>query len=247
MAESLLLRRWVAPALALFLLGQAPLWGQVQSGPGVQERPESQGEPDPGIATTIDAIRVGRTPERTRVVFDLNAAPRVNLFDLAAPDRLVIDFQGASARLPTAPDFADTPVLRLRSARRNAEDLRVVFDLANPPPRYKYFTLPPDGGRGYRLVVDLYAQEAKESQERAGEAIADTGAAGAAMIDDAAGPSGLTSRATPPTLVMLATRRSSALPRASARPLPGLLRTHRLTMRRRVRVPPRPRVATAEP
>ncbi|MEQ8514063.1 MAG: AMIN domain-containing protein, partial [Chromatocurvus sp.] len=101
------------------------------------------------------------------VVFDLDAQPRVTLFDLSSPDRLVIDFSDAAATMPASPDFADTPVQRLRSARRNIEDLRVVLDLAQSLPRYRYFTLPPEAGRGHRLVVDLYGEMSTDLESEA--------------------------------------------------------------------------------
>jgi len=111
----------------------------------------------------IDAIRVYKSPEKTRVVFDLDQPAKYNIFTLSDPLRLVIDFTSAQLRsevsnqkyLGTLPE---RPISAVRSAvKNNGEDVRIVLDL-NAEVQTNYFTLKPVIGRGHRLVVDLYGK-----------------------------------------------------------------------------------------
>jgi N-acetylmuramoyl-L-alanine amidase len=93
-------------------------------------------------------------PFSTRIVLDLDRAASHKLFELADPNRIVIDLPGMAAssalRLPV-------PKGRVRSVRTGAQpggELRVVLDLTAASDS-KTFLLPPEGGAGHRLVIDL--------------------------------------------------------------------------------------------
>lgn len=109
-------------------------------------------------ASDVRSVRLWRAPDNTRLVFDLSGPVQHNLFTLTAPDRIVIDVNGA--KLATSLDqlaLQNTPIKGLRSAQRNEDNLRVVIDLtAGVTP--KSFTLEPNQQYGHRLVVDLYDQ-----------------------------------------------------------------------------------------
>ena len=106
--------------------------------------------------TQIEGVRMWRSPESTRLVFDLSGTVEHKIFSLDNPRRLVIDIQGAVIK--TGLDklsLKDTPVDRVRSAAKKGGDLRIVLDLQQQvSPRS--FTLPPNGQYGHRLVVDLH-------------------------------------------------------------------------------------------
>jgi N-acetylmuramoyl-L-alanine amidase len=111
-------------------------------------------------ATEIRSVRLWRAPDNTRLVFDLSGPVQHSVFTLAAPNRIVIDVNGA--QLSTKLDqlsLSNTPITGVRSAQRSPTDLRLVLDLsATVTP--KSFTLAPNQQYGHRLVVDLFDQEA---------------------------------------------------------------------------------------
>ena len=112
-------------------------------------------------AADIDGVRLWRAPDHTRVVLDLSDTATFNYFTLKNPDRVVVDIQGAKfkAKLNDL-DFSRSPVKKIRVAKRNKQDLRLVFDLSvavKPKP----FLLAANQQYGNRLVIDLYDREAK--------------------------------------------------------------------------------------
>ena len=111
-------------------------------------------------ATEIRSVRLWRAPDNTRLVFDLSGPVQHSVFTLAAPNRIVIDVNGA--QLATRLDqlsLSNTPITGVRSAQRSPTDLRLVLDLsAGVTP--KSFTLAPNQQYGHRLVVDLFDQDA---------------------------------------------------------------------------------------
>ncbi|HIG41295.1 MAG: N-acetylmuramoyl-L-alanine amidase [bacterium] len=108
---------------------------------------------------SIDSVRVRQSPERTRIVFDLSTPVEHKILTLANPLRLVIDIEGA--QLDTVFDqieLGDTPILKMRSAARGKNDLRVVLDLSDQV-KPRSFILKPILQYGDRLVVDLYTAD----------------------------------------------------------------------------------------
>ncbi|WP_184595194.1 N-acetylmuramoyl-L-alanine amidase AmiB [Pseudomonas nitroreducens] len=111
-------------------------------------------------ATQIKSVRIWRAPDNTRLVFDLSGPVQHSLFTLSAPNRIVVDINGA--QMAAALDklkLSNTPITAMRSAQRSPTDLRLVLDLKNSVTP-KSFVLPPNQQYGNRLVVDLYDQGA---------------------------------------------------------------------------------------
>jgi N-acetylmuramoyl-L-alanine amidase len=111
-------------------------------------------------ATEIRSVRLWRAPDNTRLVFDLSGPVQHSVFTLSAPNRIVIDVNGAqlSTKLEQL-SLSNTPITGIRSAQRSPTDLRLVLDLsATVMP--KSFSLAPNQQYGHRLVVDLFDQEA---------------------------------------------------------------------------------------
>lgn len=113
----------------------------------------------------IDGLRLWRAPDHTRVVFDLSASVDHKIFQLDKPARLVIDINQARNKTSlTAVDLSKTPIKRIRSAQRNQDDLRFVFDLsADIQPRS--FVLKKHGDKPDRLVIDLYDKAKTTTQK----------------------------------------------------------------------------------
>ena len=103
----------------------------------------------------VSSVRLWRAPDNTRLVFDLTGPVQHSVFTLTAPDRLVIDINGASLGAPLNVNTSNTPITAMRSAQRTPTDLRVVIDLKKAVTP-KSFTLAPNAQYGNRLVVDLF-------------------------------------------------------------------------------------------
>ncbi|GIX29947.1 MAG: N-acetylmuramoyl-L-alanine amidase [Porticoccaceae bacterium] len=118
----------------------------------------------------LKGVRLWRAPDHTRLVFELDRPAPHRIFSLSDPDRLVIDLEGVRLARPLGElEFADTPILRLRSGVRGEEALRLVLDLARPV-RPRSFALAATDGYGDRLVVDL--QEARPRPRRVEDVLA---------------------------------------------------------------------------
>ncbi|PWB33008.1 N-acetylmuramoyl-L-alanine amidase [Pseudomonas sp. SDI] len=109
--------------------------------------------------TQVKSVRLWRAPDNTRLVFDLSGPVQHSVFTLTAPDRLVIDINGATLAAPLSVSTSNTPITSVRSAQRTPTDLRVVIDLSKSVTP-KSFTLAPNAQYGNRLVVDLFDSEA---------------------------------------------------------------------------------------
>ena len=107
-------------------------------------------------AADIHGVRLWAAPDNTRIVFDTSATVDYSLFTLKNPDRVVIDLK--SAQLSTSfqqLDFSKGHINKIRTAKRDQGNLRIVLDLkgqVNP----RSFSLVPNGSYGHRLVVDLF-------------------------------------------------------------------------------------------
>ena len=107
----------------------------------------------------INGVRIWRSPEKTRLVFDVSGSVAHSELTLGGPDRLVIDVN--DARLSTSFSglaLKNTPIRKIRYATRNKNDLRVVLDL-KAKVSSKSFLLSPNATYGHRLVVDLFDKQ----------------------------------------------------------------------------------------
>ena len=107
----------------------------------------------PGSEPDIQAIRLWAGPKATRVVLDVSEPVSHSLFSLSAPARVVVDIGPSRLALSGGP-AGDGLVQKIRSARRPEGGVRVVLDLTGEA-RARSFLMPPGGGHGHRLVIDL--------------------------------------------------------------------------------------------
>ena len=107
-------------------------------------------------AADVDAVRLWRAPDHTRVVLDLSDAAEFSTLSLDNPERFVVDLSQSrlSASLTALP-LEGTPISRVRSGIRQGTDLRLVFDL-RAPVRTSVFSLSPSDATGHRVVIDLF-------------------------------------------------------------------------------------------
>ena len=107
-------------------------------------------------AADVDAVRLWRAPDHTRVVLDLSGATDFSTLSLENPERFVVDLSQSrlSTSLTSLP-LEGTPISRVRSGIRQGTDLRLVFDLSASV-RTSVFLLPPNDTTGHRVVIDLF-------------------------------------------------------------------------------------------
>ena len=108
------------------------------------------------LAADVDAVRLWRAPDHTRVVLDLSDAAEFSTLSLDNPERFVVDLSQSrlSASLIALP-LEGTPISRVRSGIRQGTDLRLVFDLTASV-RASVFLLSPSDATGHRVVIDLF-------------------------------------------------------------------------------------------
>ncbi len=113
-------------------------------------------ERNPGIL----AVRVWPAADYTRVAIEHSAPLKYTQFMIKNPDRLVVDLEGIEFNSvlegmanKIAPD--DPNIKLLRAGRFKPGVVRLVMELKNEV-NPQVFVLPPVGGYGHRLVIDVY-------------------------------------------------------------------------------------------
>ena len=116
-------------------------------------------------AADVNAVRLWRAPDHTRVVLDLSEAAEFSTLSLDNPERFVIDLSQSrlTASLNALP-LEGTPLSGVRSGIRQGADLRLVFDLSASV-RTSVFLLPPNDTTGHRVVIDLFDKTPTEEPE----------------------------------------------------------------------------------
>ncbi|CAB9495696.1 N-acetylmuramoyl-L-alanine amidase [Alteromonas macleodii] len=133
-----------------------------------------------GAQNNIDGVRIWPSPDNTRVVFDMKAAPEFTYFTLKNPLRLVIDLKNTSdsAKLSGVENSGDL-IKKLRySTPKNKSSARVVVEL-NRNTKPSLFAVTPNGSLGHRLVLDL-----PDSAPRSSSTQSASTSAGSVVIDD---------------------------------------------------------------
>lgn len=115
----------------------------------------------------INSLRVWSAPDHVRLVFDANSPIEHKIFTLKEPHRLVLDLkQTRLTRELSAPSQENKLIQGMRTAKRNQQDVRVVFDLTEAV-KPKSFLLKPNREYGHRLVVDLYDHKTQSHKRSA--------------------------------------------------------------------------------
>jgi N-acetylmuramoyl-L-alanine amidase len=107
----------------------------------------------------VTDVRLWSGPEGTRLVLDLSAPARYEVFAVENPDRIVIDLKDADLATAKRLPAGQGPVKAVRSGPQPGHGLRLVLDL-NAPQKVKSFSVGPDGSAGHRLVVEMPPPEA---------------------------------------------------------------------------------------
>ncbi|MES2625046.1 MAG: N-acetylmuramoyl-L-alanine amidase [Pseudomonadota bacterium] len=107
-------------------------------------------------AAVVENVRTYRSPEYTRLVFDLNEGIDHRVFTLDDPNRVVVDLIDSEMKENFDNlDLSDTPIASLHSSSRNEHDVRVVLEMRGKV-QPRSFVLGKNEQYGDRLVIDLY-------------------------------------------------------------------------------------------
>lgn len=104
---------------------------------------------------TVDDIRIASHGHLTRVVIDLSDQVNYQHIALGKPPRLAIDLPEVDWTLGKDASKAVGLIKGFRFGRPSPGVSRIVLDIAQPFEIDRIFVLPPNGGRGHRLVTDL--------------------------------------------------------------------------------------------
>ena len=104
---------------------------------------------------SIEDIRIASHGHITRVVIDLSDQVNYHHIPLGQPPRLAIDLPKVDWALGDDASKAVGLIKGFRFGRPSPGVSRIVLDIAQPFEIDRIFELPPNAGRGHRLVTDL--------------------------------------------------------------------------------------------
>jgi len=108
----------------------------------------------PAAAAEIKGMQLSTNGDVTRAVFDISAPLDYKLFEIANPDRIVLDLHGTSFADGFTPPAGKGLLKGVRTGRQGKADVRVVFDLAVGV-RPKSFLQQATTKTPCRLIVEL--------------------------------------------------------------------------------------------
>jgi len=116
----------------------------------------------------LDA-RIGEHSDSTRFVVEVSDPVSVRIFTLANPNRVVLDMPEVLWRLENAAQPSGKGLVKsYRYGLFRPGDDRFVIDLNAPVRAAEPMILPPSGGHGYRVVLDLYPTTQSQFDRSAG-------------------------------------------------------------------------------
>jgi N-acetylmuramoyl-L-alanine amidase len=115
------------------------------------------------------SARIGEHPDRTRFVVELSDLVSMRTFTLSNPNRVVIDMPSVRWHLQGPPRPSGKGAIRsYRYGTFRPGTSRFVIDLNEPVSISDALVLPPEGGYGYRVVVDLFPSTQTKFDRTAG-------------------------------------------------------------------------------
>ena len=104
---------------------------------------------------SINSIRIGTHPDKTRMVFDLSKSSDFRVFSLSNPPRIVVDFPTFDWKAAPPQDMAKSSVISVRHGILQDGISRVVVDLKQNSTIKSAFILPSSSNAPNRLVIDF--------------------------------------------------------------------------------------------
>ena len=104
----------------------------------------------------VVSFRFGEHRGYVRFVLDMTENPAYRLLTLENPNRLVVDLSHTNTSPTLVRRISRTmPLIQKLRTGRHGDDLRIVLDLTHGVSIRSAFTIPPESGGHYRLVLDL--------------------------------------------------------------------------------------------
>ena len=124
----------------------------------------------------VNSLRFTTTSKQNRMMFDVSASPKHQVFVMNNPSRLVIDIKNARLqRSLNQPSAAHPLFSRVRAGTKNDTDLRIVVDLKSPISS-KIFSLSSNNNNEHQLIIDLFNKNpiitAKDENKEVAESVA---------------------------------------------------------------------------
>ena len=107
------------------------------------------------LAVILQDVRYNRQPDKVQLVLDLDRPTVFQQFSLAGPPRIVLDIPDASRSGRAGISIGAGAVNSIRTGFSTETTLRVVIDLRYAA-KANIYTMPPEGSRGNRIVIDIY-------------------------------------------------------------------------------------------
>ncbi len=107
------------------------------------------------MALTVNDVRIGMHPDKTRMVLDLSEASKFRVFTLQDPYRLVIDMPDFAWNVGNISKPAASAVTAIRQGDLKPGFSRIVVDLTKPVAVSDAFILRKNNGLPDRLVIDF--------------------------------------------------------------------------------------------
>ena len=129
----------------------------------------SPGSNAQGSQPIVLSARIGEHADRTRFVIELSDPVNLRTFTLANPDRVVVDMPEVQWRVGAPPrpsGYGSVKSYRYGVFRKG--NSRIVIDLARPVTVSDPLVIPPSGGFGYRVVIDLFPTQQGKFAANAG-------------------------------------------------------------------------------
>ncbi len=146
----------------------------------------------PAAALTVNEVRFGQHPGKTRMVLELSDRTAFRAFVMGGPDRLVIDIPAYDWNAGDVSLRGISTVSAIRQGPLQSGTNRIVVDLARPSAISSAFIIPANQGLPDRLVID-FAPGAAAPGKVFGDLQVRDGAASVAAITPAAPPLASTS------------------------------------------------------
>jgi len=122
----------------------------------------------PARALSVDNIRFGTHPDKTRMVLELSEKVDFRVFTLSNPWRLIIDMPTFGWNVSAVSTPVQSGVGSIRQGSLQAGVSRIVIDMTKPASIKAVFFIPRDGALPDRLVVDFntVSADAYNQQQR---------------------------------------------------------------------------------
>jgi len=116
----------------------------------------------------VIGLKIGESAGKSRLIMELSDPLDVRVFTLTSPNRVVFDMPEVLWRVSGDAPSGKGPVKSYRYGLFRKGNSRFVVDLAAPVRIEKSQVLPPEGGSGFRLMVDLAPTTTSEFVAHAG-------------------------------------------------------------------------------